>query len=514
MNPASSKSDRDPACGPPPRAAPRRRVTLPVIGHYETCLEWDARGRLEALARKIKRVEPELASTAPFGHRVGAGLSPYPSLVLEDHSAITLYETQGDESYSYRACALAGAGDTVVVGIDPCPAFEDYCRHTLGLGEFDVVTPPPDNRARSLSLRCARDPGFVGRVARKARRFGGLNVVPYMGTGGAWQLAGRIARASGLPVTVAAAPPRLTRRVNDKLWFSRCVSEALGSRAQPRTFAAYGLAAVLKEVSLLARHDLAVVVKLPSSASSTGNVILDTTRLARLSLADQKRQLDAALRMTGWRGDYPLLVSSWDSPTLASPSVQLWIPHAEDGEAVVEGIFDQSLTPTRFEFCGAAPTRLGPGLQQRMATEAAALGFLFQRLGYFGRCSLDLVLVGETAETAQLHWLECNGRWGGTSIPMTLANRLIGDWTRVPLAIIERSEDRAPKWPFDAFCRDMEAHLFRPNGPPAGAVVLSPSRIEAGAGYEFLVLGKDPEDLQSRTRAIAEIFAARASAGP
>jgi hypothetical protein len=455
------------------------------------------------------REEPDLANTAPFGDQVNAGFAPCPSLVLEDHSWITLFETVGDTSYSYRACTLAGDDDAVVVGIERCPAFEDYCRHTLGLGDFEIVSPQTDKKRKALSLRCARDPGFVRRIAEKAHRSGGLNVVPYMGTGGAWYLAGCIARASGVRVTVAAPPPRLTRRVNDKLWFSRCVREAFGYRAQPQTFAAYGLAAALKEISLLARRSAAVAVKLPSSASSSGNVILNTGELGDLSLYSQKRKLNTALRMTGWRGDYPLLVSTWESPILASPSLQLWIPRPDEGEAVVEGIFDQALAARSFEFCGATPTRLARNLQQSMVNEAAALGFLFQRLGYFGRCSLDSIIVGDSESMAQIHWVECNGRWGGTSIPMTLANRLVGDWARVPLAVVERSEDRAPRWPFDAFCRDMEMHLFRQGGPPAGAVVLTPSRIEAGTGYELLVLGKDPDDLQARTRAVAQVFAAR-----
>jgi hypothetical protein len=468
---------------------------------------------LEALAEKLKREEPNLANTTPFGDRVSAGLAPYPSLVLEDHSWITLYETVGDVSYSYRACMLAGDDDVVVVGIERCPAFEDYCRHTLGFGDFDIVSPPSQRNGRTLAVRCAQDPNFVQLIAERARRSGGLNVVPYMGTGGTWHLAGCIARASGVPVTVAAPPPQLTRRVNDKIWFSRCVREALGSRAQPRTFAAYGLTTVLKEVSLLARRDAAVAVKLPSSASSSGNLILDTSAFRRLSLRRQRQELETVLKGTGWRGDFPLLVSTWESPVLASPSVQLWIPGADEGEVVVEGIFDQILAAPSFAFCGAAPTRLVRTLQERLVNEAAALGFLFQRLGYFGRCSLDSILVGVSESEAQIHWVECNGRWGGTSIPMTVGNRLVGDWARVPLAICERSDDRAPSWLFDDFCRDMDAHLFRQGGPPAGAVVLTPSRIESGAGYEFLVFGRDPDDLHTRVQALAEIFATRSASG-
>jgi hypothetical protein len=289
------------------------------------------------------------------------------------------------------------------------------------------------------------------------------------------------------------------------------VKEVLGYRAQPQTFAAYGLAAVLTEVSLLAQHNADVAVKLPSSASSSGNVVIKTAELRQLAVRDQKQRLDSVLKATGWRGDYPLLVSTWESPLLASPSVQLWVPDPDDGDVAVEGIFDQALTGPRLEFCGATPTSLPRTMQERLVNEAAALGLLFQRLGYFGRCSFDSIVVGSRETNAEVHWVECNGRWGGTSIPMTLANRLVDDWVKVPLAICERRDDRAPTWPFDVFLREMEAHLFRKDGLSVGAVMLSPSRIESGAGYEVLVFGKDSDDLHARVRSLSEIFRARSA---
>src|SRR5690606_17302709 len=113
------------------------------------------------------------------------------------------------------------------------------------------------------------------------------------------------------------------------------------------------------------------------------------------------------------------------------PSVQLWIPPrpaAEEGapaDPVVEGVFTQ-LLGSAGEFMGGAPSRLPAAVQARLAQEAVYLGGLLQALGYVGRCSLDAILVGDDPHGATPHWIECNGRWGGMSIPMTLANRLVG----------------------------------------------------------------------------------------
>jgi hypothetical protein len=455
------------------------------------------------LAERFLKEQPDLPDTAPFGQKVKSGYDPYPSLVIEDHSWITLFETAGDISYSYRACTLAGDMDLAVVGIRRSIAFEDYCRDWLGFGDFDVVGPRHMVGKSPLSISCARDEAFVSRVAARARGHGGLNVLAYMGTGGTWWLAGVIAERAGVPINVVAPPPKLTRAVNNKVWFARCVKQALGAQAQPKSFAAYGLNALVKEISILERQNGAIAVKLPSSASSVGNVVFAQSDLHGLSLAAKRDQIESTLRLVGWDGGFPLQVTSWEAPVHSSPSVQLWIPLAEDGPVIVEGIFDQMLAGQRSEFCGAAPTALAPQLQERLVEEAAALGTLFQMLGYFGRCSLDCIVLGNAEREGAIHWVECNGRWGGTSIPMTIANRILGDWTLGSFIVIERGDESAPPWPFADFCREMESHLYRSGQPKVGAVVLSPSRIEAGNGYEFLVLGRDIKDARGCAARIA-----------
>ena len=44
----------------------------------------------------------------------------------------------------------------------------------------------------------------------------------------------------------------------------------------------------------------------------------------------------------------PLLVGVWELPLVASPSVQLWIPHRTTGAPVVEGTFEQIVEEGQF----------------------------------------------------------------------------------------------------------------------------------------------------------------------
>lgn len=478
-------------------------AALPVVEHVPVRIGADERAALHDLARVLLTEEPTLNAIEPFGPGVSQGLGPWPSLVVEDHSAITLFDVLGDVAYSYRALLLAGEGDLIAIGVSRSMAFETYCRDILGLGKVEILQPAPAEIPKALALACAGDPDFIERAAERARLAGGLNVIPYMGTGGVWRLAERIAAEARVEVRVAAPPPRLVRRVNDKAWFARRVVQVLGPRALPPAIEAFSLAALTGHVARLARSYPGLAVKLTDSASSAGNLILNSEDVRRATLHALHEDLDRTLRGVGWPGGFPLLVTAWEEPVLASPSVQLWIPHASAGPPVVEGVFDQMTFGPRRVFGGAAPSDLAPAWHARLAEEAVRLACVFQDLGYFGRCSFDSILIGADEDTAELHWVECNGRWGGVSLPMTLANRLIGDWAKRALVIIDRGNLQGQPRDLSALLSEWQDELYRPGRRETGTVILSPGRLVLGTGFELMVLGETHEAARAQAEALA-----------
>src|SRR5690606_37057611 len=317
---------------------------------------------------------------------------------------------------------------------------------------------------------------------------------PYLGSGGVWALAGRIAARSGDPVLVAAPPPRLARRVNNKIWFTQRAEELLGPRSVPSSRETYSLAILAGAVRDLARDHDRIGIKLPIAAGGAGNVVIDTASLRELPLTVIRDRLARLLARAAWGDPFPLLVSVWESPVVLSPSVQLWIPHAVDGPPIVEGIFEQRSSGLIGRFIGAVPAELPGALRERIAAEAALIGLLFQQLGYFGRCSFDAILVGERLEDAELHWVECNGRWGGTSIPMTLVNRLTGDWATAPFVIAH--PEGCPRLPFAEVLDRTADLLFRPGARSPGVVYLSPGGFDPEGGLKSLVIARDPGGAQ------------------
>lgn len=477
---------------------------LPIVPHYVTELDGVEQQRVARLADRILADEPALSSTAAFGTDVTTGIGPWPGLVLEDHSAISLLDRTNGTKYSQRALLLAGDGDFVAIRGRRYREFERYCRDSLRLGDVTILVPRPVAHTAPLSISCAEDSDVLDCLERHARLNGGLNIVPYMGTGGVWRLAAVLASRTGGPVRVAAPPPRLVRRVNDKLWFAGHAAAVLGGGALPPAHAVYGPAALAGRIANLAKRQTAVAVKVTDSASALGTVVLDPAEMARHSVGTLCRHVMAVLRRVGWQGAYPLIVTVWEEPVLTSPSVHLWIPHREHGGPLVEGIFEQVLAGPAGIFVGARPSALPKGWQQRIVDEAARLGALFQLLGYFGRCSFDAIVIGQSLADARLHWIECNGRWGGVSIPMTLANRLSGDWVRHPFMVAERADLRAPGQSFAEFLSRIGDDLYRPGLSATGAVVLSPSWAEHGDGYQLMVIGHDTSDAAARTRSVTD----------
>lgn len=484
------------------------RSALPVVRQVDVLLPEAEHARLSELAARIAADEPALSCVDVFGRDVVVGLDDGPALLFEDHSEINLSTAQREEVFRYRSRLLAGDGDLVLISGPRHAAFEQYCRDVVGLGDPAIIAlPPPVNlRLSSLADRFAANERAFNMILDFAREGRRINLMPYLGTGSAWKLAGQLGAATGARVQVAAPPPRLTKRVNDKLWFDQRVIEVIGKDARPPNYHAYGPAAVAGRIAQIARRSERVVVKVPDSAGSAGNIVLDSAAVRRLPLSRVRSHILTLLSARGWSLQFPLLVGVWDCEVLSSPSVQVWVPLAEQGLPVIEGLFEQLVCGAEGQFIGATAIQLAEPLRQRLATEAMQLACLFQKLGYFGRCSFDAIVAGPDWRCANVRWIECNGRWGGTSIPMTLANRLTGDWARREMMIIQRLDLKMNRYELPAALELLETVLYRHDGDGTGVIITNPDQLEQGSGLHMVLLGRDCSHVQQQLAQVEEIF--------
>jgi hypothetical protein len=479
----------------------RVRSSLPVVEQLPVTVDDAEYRRLARLAAALRRRDPALAAPPDDGRRARQGVADGPALIFEDHGEIPLFTTAAPSPLEYRSLLLAEDGDVFALAGQRVPDFEAYTRDELRLGDVAVL-PRPAGTTGPLPDALRTDPASMARLVGLARERGSLTLIPFLSTTGAWRLADTIAAEADVDVAVLAPLPALAARVNDKSWFSARVAEVLGPDALPETGWAADAFELTATLSLLAKRHRRLVVKMPDSAGGVGNVVLDSDTVAAL---DHDRLLAHVWHQTGRAGRgwaFPLLVGAWDDPVIDSPSIQLWVPQEGDGPPIVEGVFSQVLRGQRAAFVGAAPSGLPAGWQQRLAGEAVRLALLFQQLGYFGRCSFDAVLAGDDLESAAAHWVDANGRWGGVSIALTAANRLVGDWQRRPFVIVQRSRLQMPPRTLPAVLDELDGAVFRPTDGRTGTVVLAPCRLLEGTGMNLMVLAGDVAAAEADAEAV------------
>jgi len=479
---------------------------MPIVSRVEAPIDARELRRLQAIAACMVKNEPGLSATDRFRIRAGAGPSTHPRLVIGDGSEIALTKDHESAAYQYRLSLLARQGDLVAFDGDPHPDFERYRLEYVGDGPILALSPGrvAGTHRCPLADRCRLDRAVFSQIAEATRRNGGLTIVPHIGLGSPWRLARAVAEATGLDVDVMSSPPRLTRRVNNKLWFARLVPNILGDDAIPPTYSAGDVATLARNIRTLARKGERVVVKVPDSSGGAGNICLSARDLADVPLAEVGDRIRELLRAVGWRDRYPLLVGLWEAPALSSPSVQLWIPSIADGPPIIEGLFEQVLEGPDGLFIGSIPAQLPKPWQSRLAEEAMRLATVLQLLGYFGRCSFDSLLIGPSYASSTLHWIECNGRWGGISLPMTIVNRLKRG--AAEFIVVERTDDRRPRWSFADTIQALGNLLFRSGVRHEGIVLLSPVEIESGRGVQMLAVAEKTADASALADRALEIL--------
>jgi hypothetical protein len=347
----------------------------------------------------------------------------HPTLHLDDVSGIPfLADIAGVEEYQHRGRLRAGDGDVYVTVTEAAEGYERYCQKRLGMGRplHLVADPvgPPIFVARACSEGATRR--RLVEVARDAR---GLMIHPYMGIEAVWELAAMVATDSKAPVHVLAPPPPVTWIANDKAMFEALVSRVLGPEALVPTRISNDVAGITTDLRALAASYPRVGLKRTRCASAMGNAVFDATNVAT------ERDADAAVRRfltrTQWPKGEDVLAVAWLEAS-SSPSTQLWVPPAGRGDPRLDGIYEQILEGQEQVFVGSRPSTLPGPVHDRLASAALMVGAAFQELGYVGRCSFDHLVVGDPRGDFDVIFTECNGRWGGTSTPMSFLDRLLG----------------------------------------------------------------------------------------
>ena len=462
---------------------------------------------IEDLAQRLLRDEPTLESSLEFGPMVLQGAPSEPSLVICDQSGTELFDPQTTGLLEHRMALLAKAGDTVVVR-RRVPEFEQYLADYLGIRDVSFVEAGPGN-TDPIAQQLRVNTKLASRLRDVLPSGTALKLQSYLTTGHTWHLARALADCRQRPVSVAGPALKISKHSNNKLWFSSVVRALTGKGSTPPTLYAFGPAAAAAKVARFARQFSSVVVKVPSSAGGRGNLRLQSAQLEEMRLSDIRDLIEHRLRAVGWRGTYPILVGVWESGITASPSAQMWLPKDGDGLPQILGLFEQRVEGSKGRFSGAHPAELPDDIAQEFVAEAAVIGALLQRLGYFGACSLDAVIKRTGSGINELHWVECNGRWSGVSIPLAVARNLRGESPQNGLLIVQDISSELAPIGTQALVDLLDGIAFKEGASEEGVVILSPPDRAEGISLSVMALANS----QARAADVVEELRRRLDLG-
>jgi hypothetical protein len=355
-------------------------------------------------------------------HRWHRGDTPHPTLQLDDVSAIPfLAEIAGVEEYQHRGRLRAGDDDLYVTVTPAVAGYEAYCRDTLQLGAPEHLVADPIGPPIAVARACTKGRSHA-RLVERARASGGMTIHPYMGIEEVWELAAMLSVDSRSPIRVLAPAPPVTWIANDKSLFDELVERVLGREALVETRISREVAGIEADLWTLAQRHERVGLKRTRCASAMGNAVFASRDLR--SDRDAAQVVQAFLRRTEWPDGEEVLTVAWLDTDL-SPSTQLWIPPLGFGDPRLDGIYEQILKGEEKVFVGSRPSTLPDALNQKLGNDALMVGAALQELGYVGRCSFDHLVTGDPNGVFNVRFTECNGRWGGTSTPMSLLDRLL-----------------------------------------------------------------------------------------
>lgn len=462
-------------------------MRLPIIQHH-----WPSPARSDLrhavqLAVSLRNEKRCLKRLSQFDKVACKQLDDAPTLHIDDYSEIPLHNRERHAIYmQQRACLRAAPGDWVATTHPVDPDFVDYFEERLQVQPLNWIATRSKNPLK-LALSCIRDRDARRKLSQAVRREGLRYIHPHLASFDVWELADWLREFTRMPIEVIGPPVDVCRFANDKVEFAELVVRLLGEEYVPQTVGAYCVATLSEAVRDLAKTHPYLGVKIPNGVGGHGNFFVDSKDIRGRSLLEVHSYLTNRFSSAGIATTGRMLVDVWETEVLKSGSVQTWIPPITVGPPIIEGLFEQLIEGEQGHFEGSRLLDAPESMTSQIVDQAFLLTTVFQQLGYVGRCSFDFLLVGDAIDNARVEYIECNGRWGGTSAPMTLVNRLVDDSECELSFETFRIGDRSlPEMTFPEIANRFGGDLYDARTRKGNTVLFNPARAAIRSEIEVI----------------------------
>jgi len=469
---------------------------MPRYATAESSLEPQLRDRAVEVAHSIWREHGFSERLDRFRRSLATERTgDLPTLHLDDVSGIPgVEDVPGVEEYQHRARIRAGDGDAVFTLGDPPSGYESYNRNYLMLG-----APRYDSVGGEDPLACASaclEEENLREIRSWAERYERVAIEPFMAIEPVWRLASEL-NDGEVDVVVCGPPPPALWAANDKRRLADLCGRLFEDRRTPEWYASSEPTELADRLWQLAERYPRAALKTTRSASAMGNEVFESRELleaGRSAVLERVRTFlaDKNLDERDSPDEGNVLAVRWLDAEV-SPSTQCWAPPEGEGHPYLDGFYEQLLVGGEGVFAGSRPSALPETLHRDLAETSLALLTVYQKLGYVGRCSFDFVVTGDPEGDYSVWVVDCNGRWGGASLPMQLVDRVVPG-ERPPYRAQDFVDEGLEGASFERIVEACRDELYRTETGDGRFILYNPGPVREHGKFDVVSMGRTREE--------------------
>ncbi len=471
-------------------------MKIPIVSLRQPNVADQQVRQCEILAQEIisQRAELDWQRDGFSDHIIREEIGQFPTLHLDDLSEVPLIESDASSAIFEQSARLrAGDGDWVAQSRRVEAGVSDYYEHLLEFGRVNWLYPnTEDNDARKIASACWDDQKLRQDLENSVTENGLRYIHPDVSTRHVWELAGLLQRSTRQPIQVIGPTPAVSKWANSNIEFANAAKRLLGQNrfTVRHSENASDIGLLTKIISRLSETRQQLSIKFSYETGGDGHFLVDSKIIGGLKLEQTQSYLVDLLNQNCCPKNGRVQVDVWDANVISSLSVQIWIPPLSFGDPVVEGLFEQVFPKKKGQFVGTHPVDFPSDIEQAITNDSFLLAYLFQNMGYVGRCSFDLVLAGKDLSDCRIEFIGCNARWNRTSTAMTLMNRLgISEQNKTYCAARIGVSD-AWQLEFKELKQILDGQLYQPRTRQGNFVLLSPTGIAQQSSVEAIAVAE------------------------
>lgn len=297
--------------------------------------------------------------------------------------------------------------------------FEKYISKKVGYSLPTIITLRHNYNSKSFYESIINDKKTILEIINLVKNNSDNQTIhPYLYNNSIKQIGDILISCSGKNINYESPPSLLKQKLKQKIYFKTLVKNILGDNKTPPFYIAENIEAFIKIIKQLESKKSMAMLKLPFKIGSQNNYKINIKNSKKIINVIKKIN-DLIDNGTNYFKE-PLLIEKFIESAKCFPTVQLFIKG--EGRIKLIRICNQIIDFNWRCIGSNYPVNLKYELKEKIIEDSLKLARYISTTGYKGNCNFDLIVKNNS-----YYFLECNPRWGSTSYPSLLMQKLFPD---------------------------------------------------------------------------------------